>query len=87
MSFARPCPRTSFDDAGIYAGTNTGQLFYSRDSGDTWELLADYLPPDLLGGGLCHRRLSSTTPDSRLRELPKDSDVGRLHAGPHSYIG
>ena len=35
----------TFEDAGIYAGTNTGQLFYSRDSGDTWDLLADYLPP------------------------------------------
>ncbi len=33
------------DEAGIYAGTNTGQLFYSRDAGDNWELLADYLPP------------------------------------------
>lgn len=30
---------------GIYAGTDTGQLFYSRDEGDTWEVLADYLPP------------------------------------------
>ncbi len=35
----------SFEDAGIYIGTNTGQLFYSRDAGDSWELLADYLPP------------------------------------------
>jgi len=35
----------SFEDAGIYIGTNTGQLFYSRDSGDSWELLADFLPP------------------------------------------
>jgi hypothetical protein len=35
----------SFEDAGIYFGTNTGQLFYSRDAGDTWELLADFLPP------------------------------------------
>ena len=26
-------------------GTNTGQLFYSRDDGDSWEILADYLPP------------------------------------------
>ncbi len=34
-----------FEDAGIYAGTNTGQLFYSRDSGDTWQLMADFLPP------------------------------------------
>ena len=35
----------TFEDAGIYIGTNTGQLFYSRDSGDSWELMADYLPP------------------------------------------
>jgi photosystem II stability/assembly factor-like uncharacterized protein len=35
----------SFEDAGIYVGTNTGQLFYSRNSGDTWELMADFLPP------------------------------------------
>jgi len=34
-----------FEDAGIYIGTNTGQLFYSRNSGDSWELLADFLPP------------------------------------------
>ena len=34
-----------FEDAGIYVGTNTGQLFYSRDSGENWELLADFLPP------------------------------------------
>ncbi len=37
----------SFEQAGIYAGTDTGQLFYSRDDGDTWEILADYLPPIL----------------------------------------
>ncbi|MBN1453884.1 MAG: hypothetical protein JW963_22910 [Anaerolineales bacterium] len=35
----------SFEDAGIYVGTNTGQLFYSRNSGDSWEMLADFLPP------------------------------------------
>jgi hypothetical protein len=35
----------TFNDAGIYIGTNTGQLFYSRDSGNHWELLADFLPP------------------------------------------
>ena len=34
----------NLDEAGIYAGTNTGQLFYSHDAGDTWELLADFLP-------------------------------------------
>ncbi len=31
--------------AGLYAGTDTGQLFYSRDDGDNWEILADFLPP------------------------------------------
>jgi len=35
----------SLPDAGIYIGTSTGQLFHSRDAGDSWELLADFLPP------------------------------------------
>ncbi len=35
----------TMEQTGLYIGTNTGQLFYSRDTGDTWELLADYLPP------------------------------------------
>jgi len=35
----------SYEDAGIYVGTKTGQLFYSRDSGDSWDLMADFLPP------------------------------------------
>jgi len=35
------------EDAGIYVGTTTGQLFSSRDNGDHWDLLADYLPPIL----------------------------------------
>jgi photosystem II stability/assembly factor-like uncharacterized protein len=35
----------NLDPAGLYAGTDTGQLFYSRDEGDHWELLADFLPP------------------------------------------
>lgn len=37
----------TLEDAGIYVGTSTGQIFYSRDAGDNWELLADYLPPVL----------------------------------------
>lgn len=32
------------DPAGVYAGTSTGQLFYSRDEGAHWELLAGNLP-------------------------------------------
>lgn len=30
---------------GIYIGTTTGQVFYSRDDGDSWEVLGDYLAP------------------------------------------
>ncbi len=35
------------DPAGVYFGTETGQLFYSRDEGQQWDLLADFLPPIL----------------------------------------
>ncbi len=35
----------NLEPAGLYAGTDTGQLFYSRDDGDSWEMLADFLPP------------------------------------------
>ena len=37
----------SLDDCGVYVGTTTGQLFYSRDNGDNWELLIEHLPPIL----------------------------------------
>ena len=33
------------DPCGVYLGTSTGQVFYSRNEGDQWELLADFLPP------------------------------------------
>ena len=32
------------DPAGVYVGTTTGQLFFSRDEGSSWGLLADRLP-------------------------------------------
>ncbi len=32
------------DDAGVYFGTSTGQVFASRDAGDTWSEIASYLP-------------------------------------------
>lgn len=32
------------EDAGLYVGTTGGQVFYSRDAGDSWEVLADFLP-------------------------------------------
>ena len=31
--------------AGLYFGTNTGKIFSSRNEGDSWQLLADNLPP------------------------------------------
>lgn len=34
----------SNDPAGVYVGTTTGQLYFSRDDGDSWHLLADHLP-------------------------------------------
>jgi hypothetical protein len=33
------------DPAGVYFGTSTGTLFYSRDAGDSWHVLAEHLPP------------------------------------------
>ena len=32
------------DPAGVYVGTTTGQLYASRDDGDSWALIADHLP-------------------------------------------
>ncbi len=33
------------DSAGIYFGTSSGTLFYTRDAGDSWQVLAENLPP------------------------------------------
>jgi len=35
------------EPAGLYFGTRTGELFASADEGDSWELLAGWLPPVL----------------------------------------
>ena len=35
----------SLDPCGIYLGTTSGQVFYSRDNGDNWGLLVEHLPP------------------------------------------
>ncbi len=32
------------DPCGVYVGTNTGQIFASDDRGDSWRLIADFLP-------------------------------------------
>jgi len=31
--------------AGVYFGTTGGQVYYTRDAGDSWRALAEYLPP------------------------------------------
>lgn len=33
------------DPAGVYFGTSTGTIFYSRDAGERWQTLAEQLPP------------------------------------------
>jgi photosystem II stability/assembly factor-like uncharacterized protein len=33
------------DPAGIYFGTSTGQIFYSCDEGESWQLLLNWFPP------------------------------------------
>jgi hypothetical protein len=35
----------SADPAGVYFGTAAGQVFYTRNEGREWDLLADFLPP------------------------------------------
>ena len=35
----------ALDPAGVYFGTNTGKLFGSSDEGESWQLVADNLPP------------------------------------------
>jgi photosystem II stability/assembly factor-like uncharacterized protein len=35
----------TMDPAGVYFGTNTGQLWNSRDDGESWELITHDLPP------------------------------------------
>lgn len=40
----------TLDSAGVYFGTNTGEVFGSRDEGDAWEVVTGYLPPVLSVG-------------------------------------
>jgi hypothetical protein len=35
------------DPAGLYFGTRTGEVYASTDDGDSWQLLAQHLPPVL----------------------------------------
>jgi photosystem II stability/assembly factor-like uncharacterized protein len=36
------------EPAGLYFGTRSGELYASADDGDSWELLAEHLPPVLM---------------------------------------
>lgn len=31
--------------AGVYFGTSSGTVFYTRNAGEKWDVLADNLPP------------------------------------------
>ncbi len=33
------------DPAGVYFGTSSGHLHYTRNAGDSWQVLAENLPP------------------------------------------
>lgn len=33
------------ESGGVYVGTSTGHLFYSRNEGESWDVLAGFLPP------------------------------------------
>lgn len=35
----------ALEPCGVYVGTNTGQILASSDRGDSWQLVADFLPP------------------------------------------
>jgi photosystem II stability/assembly factor-like uncharacterized protein len=32
------------EPAGVYVGTTSGQVFYTRDGGEKWQILAENLP-------------------------------------------
>ncbi|HEV8192573.1 MAG TPA: hypothetical protein VGP82_13985 [Ktedonobacterales bacterium] len=34
----------TLDPCGVYVGTNTGQIFATNNAGDSWNLIADFLP-------------------------------------------
>ncbi len=35
----------AMDPAGVYFGTTSGTVFHTRNAGDSWDVLADNLPP------------------------------------------
>ena len=46
INVLRECMSTDrYDSCGIYFGSTTGQIFYSKNNGDSWNKMIDYLPP------------------------------------------
>jgi hypothetical protein len=45
QTYAINCAFDNRNPAGVYFGTSTGTLFYSRDAGDSWHVMAEHLPP------------------------------------------
>ena len=43
--FRQAMTADSCDPCGIYVGTSTGQILYSLNEGDSWDVLAQWLPP------------------------------------------
>jgi photosystem II stability/assembly factor-like uncharacterized protein len=35
----------SRDPAGVYIGATSGAIFHTADAGDSWNTMAEYLPP------------------------------------------
>jgi hypothetical protein len=35
----------AYKPVGVYFGTGGGQVYYSRNGGDSWQALAEHLPP------------------------------------------
>ncbi len=45
------------DDTDVYVGTTSGEVFYSHDNGDSWELLQSHLPAVLASRHMWFRPL------------------------------
>jgi hypothetical protein len=58
----------SFDPAGIYFGTRSGQLYASRDEGKSWQRLLEGLPPVV-----CIRSAIFAEPGASLRSVTPKS--------------
>jgi hypothetical protein len=63
----------SFDPAGIFFGTRSGQLFGSRDEGRTWEKILEGLPSVVCVRSALVEYASGVVPSTSLRAAPASS--------------